>query len=161
MQIDRIKTLFNYNPKTGIVSTKKNRNLVADHDGLVVVFDSVAKKPVKIKLERLAYALAFNKLADEQKRVLHKNLDPDDNRMQNLALVTREVFLEVKEAYRNINQGIRFVPHPTDQFAYIVYWIEKGVEKQRILHDITNAQQFLLKKQLKYSKILTKYCVFD
>lgn len=161
MQLDRIKQLLIYNPKTGVVSTKKLRVLVADHDGLVIVFDSIARKAVKIKLERLAYSLAFNKIPDENKRVLHKNLDTADNRAVNLSLVSRAVFLEVKEAYRNLNGGIRFVPHANDQFSYVVFWLEKGQEKQKIVHDITNTQQFVHRKQLKYAKILTKFCVFD
>lgn len=162
MQISRIRELLNYDPSTGIVTTKKNRVLLPDNNGQVVVFDSIDKKSIKSKLDKLAYSLAFGVVPDtSNKRILHKNMKQEDNRLTNLQLVSRTIFLEVKEAYRNMTGGIRMVPHPVDQFSYIVHWFEKGVEKSKILADLVSARQFMLKKQLKYSKKLTKYCIFE
>ena len=161
--LERLKELLEYNPETGKVTIKKSqRVLTPDADGIVVIFDSKANpKTRKYKLERIAYYLAFSIVPREDQKVLHKNLDPEDNRIQNLSLVSRSVFRQIKEAHRNLDGGIHLVPHATDQFAYILKWFEGGIEKIKIIQDIIVARRQQLKLQLKYSKILTKYCVFD
>ena len=158
---DRLRELLEYDPNTGAIRTKRKRVLQADHDGLVVIFDGSTKRSYKMKLDRIAYVLAFGVNPKEQNRILHKNLDTSDNRIQNLDQVSREVFLKIKEAHRNLTTGIRVVLHPTDQFSYNVFWYEKNVEKCKLIQDIGLARSFQVKLQLKYSKILTKYCVFD
>jgi len=158
---EELRELLDYNPSTGAVTTKRKRVLTADHDGLVVVFDGKNKKSIKMKLDRLAYMLAFGEHPKETNRILHKNLDISDNRLVNLVQVSREVFIKIKEAQRNLTTGIRVVLHPTDQFSYNVFWYEKGVEKSKLIQDIGLARRFQVKLQLKYSKILTKYCLFD
>lgn len=161
----KLREILNYDPLTGAITNKKTKRLLqADHDGLVVVFcantDGIKKKH-KLKLDRIAYALAFGITPREDKRILHKNLDTSDNRLNNIDLVTRTVFLLVKEAHRNLTQCIKITNHPNDQFNYVVHWMEKNQEKQKVVHDITAARRIMLSLQLKYSKILTKYCVFD
>lgn len=159
---ERLHELLTYDGFTGIIRTRKTQRILKqDHDGLVVIFDSIQKRNIKLKLERIAYAMAYGKLPAEDKRVLHKNLDTTDHRIANLLLVSRKVFLQVKEAHRNLTSGIRVQLHSSQQFTYIVSWYEDGVEKSRTLQDIVPAQRLQLKLQLKYSKILTKYCVFE
>lgn len=162
MKSERLKELLDYDPLSGMIQNKRTkRTLQADPDGLVIIFDSVTKRSTKMKLDRIAYALAFGALPKEDKRVLHKNLDTEDNRLNNLLLVSRALFLQIKEAHKNLTTGIRLVAHATDQFCYIVHWFESGAEKTRIVQDIVPARALQLNLQLKYSKILTKYCVFD
>lgn len=162
MQPERLRELLTYDPLTGTIKTKRlQRELKADHDGLVTLFDSIEKKSYKMKLERIAYALGFGIFPKEDKRVLHKNLDQNDNRLCNLSLVSRKVFLQIKEAHKNLTVGIKVLAHPTDQFAYIVHWFEGGFEKKKIVQDVVPARKLQLRLQLKYSKILTKYCIFD
>lgn len=160
--LERLKEILLYDAVTGKVSTLKGRVLVPDADGLVIVFDKEAKKPsTKYKLERIAYFLATGAFPREDQKVLHKNLDDLDNRAKNLLLVSRIVYRQIKEAERNLQGGIKVVPHPVDMFSYIVIWFDKGVERSRIIGDIGIARRFQVKLQLKYSKILTKYCLFD
>jgi hypothetical protein len=162
MTPDRLKEILDYSASTGVITNKKTKRILqADHDGLVAVFCSKQKKLFKIKLEKIAYILAYGVNPNSEQKVLHKNLDISDNSSKNLTLVTRRVFLLIKEAHRNLTQGIRLSSHPTDQFNYVVYWIEQNQEKQKVVHDIVEARKVMLKLQLKYSKILTKYCVFD
>ena len=162
MKPERLRELLDYDPASGRILNKKTKRLLQpDHDGLVIIFDSAAKRSIKMKLDRIAYALAFGSLPKEDKRVLHKNLNTEDNRLCNLSLTSRLLFLQIKEAHRNLTGGIRMVAHATDQFCYIVHWFEDGSEKTRIFQDVVPARAELLKLQLRYSKILTKYCVFD
>lgn len=162
MKNSRIRELLVYNPLTGVVqNAKTQRTLHPDHDGLVVVFCSEEKKNFKLKLDRVAYCLAFGIFPKEDQRVLHKNLNTEDNRCVNLSLVSRAVFLQVKEAYKNLTLSIKIHSHPTDQFCYVVHWVENNKEKQKVVHDLIEARKHALKLQLKYSKVLTKYCLFD
>lgn len=162
MKPDRLRELLDYDPLSGAIRNKKTKRLLqADPDGLVIVFDSATKRSIKMKLDRIAYALAFGALPKEDKRVLHRNLDSNDNRLSNLSVVSRSIFLQIKEAHKNLTAGIKLVAHATDQFSYIVHWYQDGIERTKILQDIVPAREFQLKLQLKYSKILTKYCLFD
>lgn len=157
----QLKNLLDYNPSTGVITTRRKRVLTADHDGLVVIFDGSTKRSIKMKLDRIAYALAYGEHPKDTSRILHKNLDQNDNRLVNLVQVSRELFIKIKEAHRNLTTGIRVVPHSQDQFSYVVYWYEKGAEKSKVIQDIGLARRFQVKLQLKYSKILTKYCLFE
>lgn len=160
--LERLKEILKYDPVTGKVCTLKSRALVADSNGLVIVFDNEAKKPsTKYKLERLAYFLAHGVFPREDQKVLHKNLDTLDNRAKNLVLVSRSVFKQIREAERNLEGAIKIVPHPVDMFSYILLWFDKGIERSRIFGDIGVARRYQVKLQLKYSKILTRYCMFD
>jgi hypothetical protein len=158
----RLRDILNYDPASGVISNRKtSRKLIADHDGLVTVYCTKQKKSYKLKLERIAYTLAYGIQPRADQRVLHKNLDISDNSSKNLSLVSRSTFLLIKEAQKNLTQNIRISAHPHDQFNYVVHWIDKNQEKHKVVHDITKARQLMLKLQLKYSKILTKYCLFD
>lgn len=161
--LERLRELLVYDPLSGSVSIRRNgRVLLPDHDGIVTVFDRTAKTKIKkYKLERLAFFLAFGNFPREDQRVLHKNLDTEDNRITNLSLVSRSVFKQIKEARKNLIGGIKIVPHVTDQFSYVLHWFEDGSEKTKTIQDIVVARKQLLRLQLKYSKILTKYCIFD
>ncbi len=160
--LDRLKELLVYDQTTGRIYTNRGRLLVADSNGLVTVFDKKAKiRRVKYKLERIAYFLAFGVAPREDQRVLHKNLDVSDNSIKNLALVSRSVYRQIKEAERNLQGGIRIIPHSIDMFCYVLLWYDKSIERSKILSDIGIARRQQVKLQLKYSKILTKYCVFD
>lgn len=161
--LERLKELLEYNPSTGKVSiSKSKRVLTADADGIVVVFDNCSIPKIrKYKLERIAFFFAFGIFPRDDQKVLHKNLDSDDNRRQNLTLVSRAVFRHIKEAHKNLTGGIHLVPHPVDQYSYILKWYENGIEKNKVIPDIVVARRQQLRLQLKYSKILTKYCLFD
>lgn len=153
---------LNYNPNTGRVSTKKtNKTIVANDEGLCYVYDLAKRKNIKFKLDKVAYYLAYKKMPTDEHRILHKNLDIKDNTLTNLRLVHKSVYLKIKEARKNLEGGIKMNFHPTDQFCYVITWYENNKERNKTISDVVDAQRFLLKMKLHYSKILTKYCVFD
>ena len=152
-----------YNPQNGEVRVRKsNKLLIPDEGGLVYVFDSQGvPKSVKYKLDKLAYFLWTGIFPSESSKILHKNLDDNDNRAINLLEVSRGTYNKIKEAEKNLDYGIRIGNHPTDQLSHILYWYENGAERFKVVGDIVVAKRLKTKLQLKYSKFLTKYCIFD
>lgn len=161
---ERLRELLVYDPLSGSICVRKsNRLLVSDALGQVVVFDGRARrqKSKKYMLDRLSAFFAFGKFPTADQKVLHKNLDTADNRLCNIVIVSKGVYRSVKEAWKNLDGGIRLVPHPVDQFSYVLYWFENGKERFKVIYDVVMARRQQIKLQLKYSKILTKYCIFD
>lgn len=159
---ERLSEILFYDSATGYISRISNgRRLIPDENNCVIVSDTVAGVSAKIKYDKLAYMLAYRKVIKDNQRVLHKNLDQEDCSLQNLVLVSREVFLKVKEAHRNLETGIKMVAHKNDQFSYVVQWYESGKPRKKLVRDVVSAQKMMLRLRLKYSKILTRYCVFD
>lgn len=155
MTPERLKELLDYDHLSGIITNKRTkRRLQADHDGLVILFDLPWSVLWRWSLTELPMLWPSDHYLWVDQRVLHKNLDIYDNRLNNLSLVSRALFLQIKEAHKNILGGIKIVAHPTDQFYYILHWFENGAEKTKILQDIVPARELQLKLQLKYSKIL-------
>jgi hypothetical protein len=97
----------------------------------------------------------------KDKVVLHKNLNENDYRYCNLKLISKKTQNSIKEAYRNLNGYLKLQPHPKDMFSYVLIWKENGKDKILVVQDIVVAKRMLNKLQLKYAKILNRYCVFD
>jgi len=163
MELERLKQLLRYDTLSGCVYLRKNnRKLLPDQAGSIVVYDGESERKInRFKLSTVAYALGFDRFPSKNQKVLHKNLDTNDNRLNNLQLVSSSVFRQIREAHKNLTTGIRIVPHSEDQFAYYLVWFSEGEEKRKVFYDIGTARKAQLKLQLKYSKVLTKYCIFD
>ena len=161
--IDRLNELLKYDPLTGNIFVRKSeRILVADENGQVSVYDSKNKPALRrFLLDKLAFALALNKWPRKDQRILHKNLNKNDNRLCNIVPVSRAIFNKINEANKNLETGIRMQTHPVDQYKYMVYWYENSGEKVKVVNDVVNAKTLVLQLKLKYSKILTKYCCFE
>lgn len=135
------------------------RQIFPNDDGYLLFYREGCK--YKLKANRLALELGTGKQIDQNKLVLHKNLDVNDYRLQNLCAVTRAVYKKVKEAHRNLNGALKLVPHPTDAFSYVVQWKEDNKQMQQVVQDIVVAKRLFTKLQLRFAKLLSKYCVFD
>jgi hypothetical protein len=138
---------------------KPYRRLFPDADGYLIFYKK--GKKYKIKANKLAVELGNDLRVPKEKVVLHKNLDTSDYRLQNLSLVTRKAFNSVKEAQRNLSSYLKLVPHSQDVFSYVLNWREEGKDRVLVVQDIVIARRMFNKLQLKYAKILSKYCVFD
>jgi hypothetical protein len=135
------------------------RQIFPNEDGYLLFYRQGTK--FKIKANKVALELGTARLLDDNKVVLHKNLDVNDYRLQNLCAVTRTVYKKVKEAHRNLNGALKLVPHPTDAFSYVVQWKEDNKQMQQVVQDIVVAKRLFTKLQLRFAKLLSKYCVFD
>ena len=89
-------TFFLLRVSSGLVS---KRQIFPNEDGYLLFYRQGTK--FKIKANKVALELGTARLLDDNKVVLHKNLDVNDYRLQNLCAVTRTVYKKVKEAHRS------------------------------------------------------------
>ena len=68
--------------------------------------------------------------------------------MHNIVIVSKGVYRSVKEAWKNLDGGIRLVPHPKDQFSYVLYWFENGKERFKVIYDVVMARRQQIKLQI-------------
>ena len=154
--------LLTYDPITGFLFMKKsNRKIEPDEQGSVVLYDSVAKKRHRIKFSRICWELGNAKPLPSSQRILHRNLDEKDFRLTNLLAVNRAVYNKVKEAIRNLNGHLKIQPHPFDQYSYVISYQLDNCTYREIKHDIVSARRLYTRLQLKFAKVLNKYCIFD
>lgn len=151
--------LLKFSASTTSPSVLTKRQIFPNEDGYLLFYRQGTK--YKIKANRAALELGTARAIDEQKVVLHKNLDTNDYRLQNLCAVSRAVYKKVKEAHRNLNGALRLVPHPNDAFSYVVQWKEDNKQMQQVVQDVVIAKRLFTKLQLRFAKLLNKYCIFD
>lgn len=160
MTPDNLKSILKYEPDTGdIYLIKTNRKFFPDDNNSVVVY--FKGKSHRIKYSKLAYMLSTGQVLNENERIIHKNLDSTDYRACNLLSADKETYYSITEAQRNLQGGIRIVPHEQDQFVYVVHWEDKRAQKRKVHHDLASARKFEMRLKLKYSKIITRYCNLD
>lgn len=161
-KLAELSSLVQYLPFDGVVLKKSSSApLVADLDGSVSLYNPSTKKVHKIKLNKLILFISSGRILQDGEKILHRNMQEDDFRVQNLEVVHEDVYNLVREAYKNISYGIQVSMHRTDKLAYNLQWYEDGVRRNKVIYDSSVANRMQVKLKLKYSKILTKYCVFD
>lgn len=163
MQLDVIKELVEYRPDTGEFYKKATgRPMKVNTDTLsVTLYNPSTKEKFIIKAAKLAWLLGTGKFPSQNKRILHRNLDKSDFRLQNLCVLSRETYRAITEASRNLSGALRLLPHPEDQYSYVIEYHQGGQHYTKVIEDIVTARKFFMKLQLKSAKILSKYCVFD
>ncbi len=156
-----------YNANEGtffVIGTGKQ--VIPDIDGFCWHYSKLGTennktKTIKIKANRLACLLGFGKAVRKDQRILHRNLIESDCRLRNLQVIPRKLYLVIEEARVNLDSKLRLVAHPNDQFSYFLHYRSEGRDKRELILDIVIAKKRLNKLQLKYSKILSKYCLFE
>lgn len=155
--------MLHYEILTGRFFIKKNADLVREifptEEGYLMFYRQ--GKRIKLKANKVAIEIVTGDKVPDEKSVLHKNLDENDYRLQNLKVIPRLAYLAVKEAQRNLSGALKLLPHPDDMFCYILNWKESGKDRRKVIKDVVIAKRTYNKLQLKYAKILSKYCVFD
>lgn len=159
----QVKELIDYDVIEGSFFILKNntryRKIFPNEEGYLIFYKQ--SKRIKLKANKAAIALVQDIIVQKDKVVLHKNLDENDYRYCNLRLISKKVHNTIKEAYRNLNGYLKLQPHHKDMFSYILIWKESGKDKILVVQDVVVAKRMLTKLQLKYAKILNRYCVFD
>lgn len=163
LDYELVKLILDYNPETGVFTNKKNgRVLTANADtGLISVSSKSLGIKFNIKPEKLAWFMMYGTVPSGRKRILHRNLNPKDNRFSNLKVITRKEYKQVMEAYHNLTEYMRIMPHHEDQFSYVLHYKKDGVAMREVILDLIIARRKLRSLQLKNAKVLSKFCVFD
>lgn len=162
MELTRLNELLVYEPLTGEVFTRSPfRKLLPDSEDFITIWDRETKKRTKFRVSRLCWTLGNNKKLRRNQKILHKNLDTQDNRLTNLRVIQPSIYNKIQEAAKNLRGGLKILPHHKDQFDYCVWFFDNKLYRKEQYCDIIAAQQRLLVLQLKSAKILTKYCIFE
>jgi hypothetical protein len=163
MDIINLKHIIEYDIFEGSFFIIKNncryRRIFPNEDGYIIFYKN--SKRLKFKANRLAIELVQNINIPKDRVVLHKNLDDTDYRYINLKLISKKIHNTIKEAHRNLSGVLKLQPHAKDVFSYVLTWKENSKDKILVVQDIVVARRLYTKLQLKYAKILNKYCVFD
>lgn len=141
---------------------KKNeilRRIFPKEDGYLIFY----KKGVryKIKANKVAMELVTGEKLGPNKAILHKNLNENDYRLQNLKVIPKSTYNLIKEAYRNLSGYLKITAHSSDVFSYVLSWKEAGKDRRLVVDDFIVVRRMYTKLQLKYAKILNRYCVFE
>lgn len=159
----KVKELIDYDMFEGSFFILKNnsryRKIFPNEEGYLLFYKD--NKKIKLKANKVAIEFVQNIIVQKDKVVLHKNLDETDYRYSNLILISKRTYKIIKEAHRNLNGYLRLQPHPKDMFSYILIWKENAKDKILVVQDIVVAKRMFNRLQLKYAKILTKYCISD
>ena len=156
-----ILEILDYDKNSGKIKNKVTKKFLSvQEDGytVVVLRDSKIKK---IKFNKLCIMLGNAEEILPDYRILHKNLNLMDFRLCNLMQIHKDDYKELKEALKNIQGGITVLPHPTDVFTYKVSWYSGSVKKTRVIQDLVVAKRLEIRLKLKYSKVISKFCLFD
>lgn len=160
---EELKDALAYMPEDGAFYILKDsvpyRRIFPNEDGYLVFFKNSVR--FKLRASKIAAELGWGTTLTKDKIVLHLNLDQTDYRLKNLRIVPRKFRKEIKEAQRNLNGILRIEPHKTDAYSYVLCWKEGSKERKVVVQDIILAKKMLAKLQLKFSKILSKHCMFD
>ena len=158
-----INDLVQYDMILGIFYLKKNskiiRRIFPTEEGYLIFFRNYSR--IKLKANKVAMQIVTGESIPKSKAILHKNLDETDFRYCNLKLISKKTYNTIKESHRNLSGYLKLQPHPKDMFSYVLIWKENGKDKILVVQDIVVAKRMYNKLQLKYAKILSKYCVFD
>ena len=161
LKVEKLRELVKYDSQTGEFTKKSGKPLVPDFSNLLHIYDPETRKVTKMKADLVAWVLFYDELPIAGARILHRNMQESDSRINNLILVSSEEYKQVQEAYLNLTEDIQLLLHPKDKFSYVVQYRENGVLKKKVIKDSEVAKKFVLKLKLKYSKILTRCCIFD
>ncbi|ASJ79272.1 HNH endonuclease [Curvibacter phage P26059A] len=143
------------NPLSAVTS----RKILPDEDNKIQT--TIQGTRLSIKADRLAWFISTGKQPARFQVVFHKNLDWNDNRLNNLVLLQKNEYMQLQEAMKNISGALKLVPHPNDMFSYMLFYKHNGRMLREIVQDISIARRKFNKLQLKYVKIISKYTVSD
>lgn len=162
MKIKEISELLEYNPLTGKVLNKSTGNFLSLLDeGWTSFKNHITGKQVKIKMNKLCYSLGTKEEVQKTQKIIHKNLDDTDFRLNNLTCLDADDYKIYKEALKNLQGGIKVVPHPNMVGEYRISWFSDSIKKTKVIKDIVVVKRFETRLKLKYSKILSRYTVSD
>jgi hypothetical protein len=137
---------------------KSKRKLIPDEFGLINIYFPENKKKTRMKYDKLCWILGNMSDFPLNCKVLHRNLDDNDFRLTNLEAIDSKVYNMIQEARRNLGGSLALHPHPEDKFSYVISYLENNKNKTETISDLVPARRRFARLQLKYAKILSRWC---
>jgi len=152
-----------YDPVQGIFYYEDNRPIFPNEGFLSFTYldNWGQKKKVKISALRLAWETANGKKLPKDMTLLAKDFDNNNVRLANILCVPRQVAKIIKEALRNLNKYLKICQHPKDAYSVMVVWRKNGLLRKEIFGDSESARRRYKSLQLRFAKLITKYCVSE
>ena len=158
--VNRLLELLSYDKESGRVTVKKSdRVLTADDTGAVTIYDPSVKMKRKIKLDVLAWMLFHKQELPNSYKILHKNLDLEDNSAKNLLAILRQEYSKVSEAINNLDGYLKVTLHPSDNYKYVMQYRQDGVERKETYDDIDRARQAENYMKVYFVKLINRYAI--
>ena len=158
--VNRLLDLLSYDNNTGRISVKKSdRTLVADEAGTVTIYDPSAKIKRKIKLDVLAWVMFHKQELPNSYRIMHKNLDLEDNSAKNPLAILRQEYSKVTEAINNLEHYMKVQLHPNDQYKYVLSYRIDGTDRKETYDDIDRARQAQKDLEVYFVKLINRYAI--
>lgn len=115
----------------------------------------------KLKAADVVYASWYSTVGFTTEKIIYIDLNQKNLNPRNLRAISREDWLILKEAILNINEGLRLVSHPLDQFKVVLEYRKGSRRCKRTFEDAEPAKKLLLQKQLEAFKIINKFCTIN
>lgn len=146
---EQIEHHITYVPFTGEFIRKGNNqkvNLECFRDLTTPkIYVRIDNKRYDIPAGRLALLLHTGSWCEEC--VLFRDSDRFNFKISNLMSVSKKHHSQVLSVLKNLQEHCKIVPHPTDQYKFIVTFVTNGKSKNKVFHCYEEAQVFLQKKK--------------
>ena len=146
----RFNEVFRYNPKTGRLYWKKKPHPCASNMAIgeeagmlhVLGYRNVKLDRKRFKVHRVIWEMHNNEISDKME-IDHINHVRDDNRMENLRLITKKENLNNKAKYRNNKSGYPGVIWHNNRWEVTIGGNGRGryVGRYNIYQDAVNARK--------------------
>jgi hypothetical protein len=158
LDLEKILPYLEYNPDTGdlfVLKSGTKRKLVPNADGMIQTCINGSK--VKTKFNRLVVCAYTGKMLSDTMHIFHRDLDLENFRINNLAIVSKEQHFKIQECLKNLQGATKLQAHPKDMFKYVLEYKENGRLKREVISDAVVAKARLREEQFKCIKYLCNF----
>jgi hypothetical protein len=150
---------YEYDKSVSAIKHKKSkRKLIPDEFGLINIYFPENKRKTRMKYDKLCWILGNMQDFPDNSKVLHKNLDEEDFSLHNLQAIPSKVYNQIQEARRNLGGALTLQPHHEDKFSYVVSYLQNNKNKNETIMDLVPARKRFASLQLRFAKVLSKWC---
>lgn len=153
-----IEQVVSYNPITGVFIRKSNNqpvNLECFKDLTTPkIYMNIKGKRYDIPAGRLALLLHTGNWCEEC--VLYRDNDRFNFKINNLMSVSKKQHSQVLSVLKNLQENCKVIPHPVDQYKFIVHFVINGKSKNKVFHCPDEARVFLEKKKKQLLRYLRR-----
>jgi hypothetical protein len=145
-----------YDYREGLLYLVKTNKVIIPDDENKVYFGYDNKRYV-VNSGKLCYEILHGCSIPENHRLIFKDLNKRNLKGNNLAIIPSEQYKEVQEALKNLSGWLRLGTHSKCMYSYVLEYRLGGKPVKRVIDDVVIAKRELLKMQLKFTKIVSKY----